>query len=1250
MNLTPSQEAAVRHRGSSLLVSASAGSGKTEVLARRCVDLIADAEQPCRVEQLLVVTFTRAAAAELRVRVGRMLRAEAAKVRDTALRDHLRRQEVLVDAADIGTIDAWCGRVLRAHAAEAGVDAEFTVLGEEDARLLRREVLDELFAWIYVAEDETALAAREWLTRHSRPADDFLRRLVADLHGFRESLVDVEAWLARQREICSREDEALVADARLVLAEDLRRECVFQAEQLGTLLADSSREGLGGLLGPLQAALADWAQRLNRAAELPGVVKEIAKRKLGKARDLAAADQALFEQVRDRWLKKRLQGRWVLEDVQRMLDVAPQCARLTRTLLDLEWHYHERLTAAKQARAACEFGDVLRLTLDLLGETAGDGARWPSAIALRLRQRYEHVLVDEYQDTSPVQAEILRLVARDEPARANRFLVGDVKQSIYGFRQADPRLFAALAQAFVDGSAEGCVQPLSDNFRSHPALLAALNDVFAQLLHPRLGGTAFGEEERLRAGRQELPNPTLDGRPRVEIHLCNISGAEPQIVDDDDDDVVPVERIEREAALCAGMIRDLLADGVQVPERGADDTLHLRPLRLGDVVILLRSARQNAAAVASVLRQAGIPAITSGRDALFDVPEVMDLRNVLSLLANRRQDVPLAAYLRGPLVGLSAAELLRVRNASPDTDFHDAVASLCRWPDDDEPPAAGDDDELVVRLRAALAQLARWRRAAREEELSDLARHILHDTGLLLFAAGLPGGAHRAALLRAVEGFAADFARSGQHGVAEFVAYLDDLATAEFELGLPVAAGADAVRIMTIHAAKGLEFPIVFLLNTGGRFNRRRLADPVQADAEHGPGLRFFDYPSRVDLAGARHEVIRHTVAQRELEEELRLLYVAMTRARERLIVCGHAGADAWERAQQASGAAEAPPALASRLTVACSLEWLLMAAAGSGLCMARDGAAPLATVYAHADAVSAPPPEAEEKGNAAPVWTADDDAWLQRGQSLLAAEVDTSLAAKPAVLSVSAVKELAQAAAEADTPWYFDVLGATAGGASKKGTGTSRRASSDTRVSSGLGASPVFQHALSRPAFAAPREEGGRTLGLACHRFLECADLARLATAAQISEQAAALVTAGRLTADEAARLPVEDLAWLGASDAGRLLAEHGAAAQRELPFVVALRVDERGNATIVRGVIDCLLDTPAGLTLLDYKTDRIADEDALEQRVRGYAVQMQLYAAAIERLFNRPVTQALLVFLTARRIVPVAGPAPDLAQLLAT
>ncbi len=1265
-------------------MSASAGSGKTEVLARRCLSLIAD--DGCEVERLLVVTFTRAAAAELRARIGGMLHrrlstAGAAMAR--AARDHLRRQIALLDAADICTLDSWCNRVVRDHFAAAGVDPNFSVLDEDAAKLLRHEVLDQVFNGIYADDGggDLATAVRDWLDRSAYATDDFLRTMVLELSEFLDHLVFPQRWLDEHLALGEQGDAALWDDAQRMLADALADECVAQVEGLGELIREDDDSPPAEALRRYRESLADWAERLRRS---PAALLEVSFAIEGIVRPGKGCGKGSWptlDEVDKYWYEKRLKKRWGSQSVQRMLDSAAAVAPLGATLIRLVRRYRDQLAESKRARGGYEFGDVERFALNLLGgdednvarppsagyaraagrppsagsgrgrpgysaDGVGDGPRRPSAIARELAARYDHILVDEYQDTSPVQTELLRLVTRES---GNRFMVGDVKQSIYGFRHAEPRLFVDLLEAFESGRQPGVGHYLADNFRSHAGLLEGLNGMFAALFDPALGGSRYGERERLCARREEVDNRSLDGGARIELHIIEQQRGRKIAPDDDfgDDDVelaadagaaaaaprrddpVLLKRVEREAVLAAEQIRRMLASGVNVPERAPGGGLGLRPIRLSDVVILLRSAAANAPLAAGVLRGAGIACITSGRDALLDSNEAADLRSVLALLANRRQDLPMAAYLRGPLVGLSADELLDIRRQRPKGAFADAATHYAR---------KGPDDDLRRKLRDALQQLDRWLEVSRNVELPALLLRIERDGGLEPFARALQGGRHRVALLRALRRYAAAFAESGRHGPGEFIEYLEDLAARKLEPESAASGGEEVVRIMTIHGSKGLEFPVVFLLNAGAEFHRQSPRSLLHQHERLGLGLKFLDYAARTRLVSPRHHLIRTQAVYRDRQEEMRLLYVAATRAREKLIVIGHSSPGDWDEIRGKAAGLSGRPPLVSLQNARSALEWCMWGAAAT--LKAHGDRSPCVDVLTHdADGLTDARPASQAGEQAAPEWKRADQAWVDEGLRLLNAPLDLRLATMPAVLSASAIKSRAFEAAREGQPERVE--------------------------------RPIRHTSLRLPDFAARDGTGGTQRGTALHRFMQHAELNRLETADAVCRQLDDFVASRLLTDEEAGAICTDDIVWFAATPVGRELASAAQAdslchtpdgsradgqrrAQRslvrELPFVFSLPVDAR-ERVVVRGIIDCLYETPAGLVLLDYKTDRLDGprlDDELAQRLRGYERQLQIYAWAAAEIARRPVARGVLAMLALRRIVEVPLVRPAMSELL--
>ncbi|MDX2199795.1 MAG: UvrD-helicase domain-containing protein [Phycisphaerae bacterium] len=1214
MKLTPLQQAAVAAPAGDALVSASAGTGKTSVLSQRVLHLLCDARPTTALDRMLIVTFTRAAAAELRERIAEMIarRIEALSGRgdaaSAALRRSLRAQEALLDKAEIGTIDSWCFRVLREHFAAAGVDPASRILPPADAAILRRDERQRLNDWLHVADDPLAVAAREWIDALPRPTEEPLGDLVEQLSRFREQLPDPAAWTA-----------AVLAKSGFG-SNGAERVTLIQAEARAILrdaLATTLREQAEGLadhpdFSEYVSQLREWLTALERGDGLKIVAQSIGATKPGGLGPSPGPSRRLF----DRLFQRRLREAFAEEEIDRILQYAPGAARRLETLIRLTDRYDEALRRAKQRRAAWEFGDVLQLTYRLL-TTAN------SPVAAALRERYEHVLVDEYQDTSRLQAELFRAIARKSPG--NRFLVGDVKQSIYGFRRADPAGFASVAAELAQSPERGRVYPLTDSFRTHADLLAPLNRLFATLFHPTFGGLEYDTSHHLTSGLSPLPNPTLDVSPRVAIHVLPERGQR-----DDDEEAetedAELERIELEARVAAERIRALLASGAMVRDRDASGAAALRPLETGDVAILLRSAHVQAAQVAGMLRAEGLAAVAGAGDHLMRCLEVRDVVAALRLTLNRRDDLSLAAYLRGPLVGMDEAALLSIRSAFPHGAFVDAVSAFAE---------TGPDGETRTLLRAGLRRIDEWRIANRARSASEMIRTIRADAGGDLFALAQPDGRNRLSQLEALSSFADE---TPQAGVSEFLERLTALSDSEQLKISPATEKSDAVRVLTIHAAKGLEWPAVFLLGAGASFDRRPQAGDLRLHETLGAALTTADVPTRAKWKHPLFDVIRRHQQHADREEELRIFYVAATRARERLEIIGHASADTWEAAVAAHGSNEPVRGVHPFLveSAASVMEWVRLAVEAGAL---RDSAKRLIELSVRTDFARSPqqaaigsPGEAPPENAPAAISVEQRAAAEAQWRAIEAAESYRNHA-RPAAVSVSALKSRTHAERAIDGP--------------------ARRLVEEQRRSQ------ILQEFLARPAFMSPMtadespstaarraRPDGRDVGNAHHRFLRLCDLRRIQSRASIEEQAAQFLREGRLSPAEAELIDPEALAWLGETEIGRRLADEAEAVSREMPFVFALPVGANESdraATLLRGVIDCLIVGPGGLTIIDYKTDRFRSPEDRAARIASYSTQLQLYAAAAEVVFGAKVVARVLVFLMERLCVDVAPSTPD-------
>ncbi|MBL8879714.1 MAG: UvrD-helicase domain-containing protein [Phycisphaerales bacterium] len=1196
------QQAAIDHRDSSLLLSASAGSGKTEVLARRCVSLLVDRERHVDITRLLVLTFTRAAAAELRTRIGRSLRAELEKTPDGALRDRIARQIALLDSAEIGTIDSWCQRLVREHSAQLGVDPQFATLSEHEHLILRRAGLDALFETIYRADDEVAAAARDWIGRSIEASDRALREMVDRLNVYREHLIDPERWFAAQRAAAGASENAARADATRQIVDEIARECREQVEELATIrncdgIAEY-REMLSGVL-----------TRVKSGEEVGVICNDIARHRWPRKANGSAPD-VLREQIKKIWHGRRLRELFDPRAIEHMIADQPAVNARIAVLIDLESRFAAQLWRLKHARNAYAFADIQRLALRLLKDDAA-GELQPSTLSLALREHYEHVLIDECQDTSAVQMALLRLVTRSHSPRTNCFMVGDVKQSIYGFRQANPRLFAEIMRDFDRDPRTGKLLHLTSSFRSHALLLEALNRLFEPLFDDSFGGTTYASHEQLRAERDEIDNSALDGRSRISVYLLTVGGDAKQATTDtsadetDDDradpDSVDAEddRMEREARFIARQIKSALP-ATMIPDRDGAGRLALRPARLSDFAILLRSAKANAVKVATTLREEGVNAATVGREDFIDTTEGHDLLAALRVIVNPAQDLALAAYLRSPLAGLGERCLLEIRRTCAAGDFYSACRAY---------RSSGSNPEFREQIDAALCQLEAWVRAARDEDVAKLADRVLRDTQYELFCLGTsldhpriaPRGPRRVATLTALREFIRAFA-SGPHGdVASFVAFVDQLEELDEFPQSTVLAGDDAVRIMTIHQAKGLEFPIVVLAGAGARFNDVSSRSALLCDENVGIALREIDYTRRREVISAAHRVAARRRRAHDREEELRLLYVAATRAREALWIVGHGKAE-FPATPAPIGTKVAISGYA-RVNAGTMLDWVRMSLTR----IESDSIDRLFAVKTHdlsgPQAGAAEPLAAEQTVLSRRDDDADHREWIDSAVRSITLPLANS---KPAVISVSELKSLARAAPDEERATPLD----------------------------------DFEPELARPAFATKSAPDGRLLGIAVHRFFQHADLTLIATADDVTRELNRLAVAGVMAVDEAALVDPADIAWLGQSVLGRLLSAHSARLRREVPFVLLLEDDavlgtrRWEDALLTRGVIDCLIDLPDRVILVDYKTDRIRDEEIWQARIAAYGAQLSVYAEAIRRIFDKPVEQAWLAFISERRV----------------
>ncbi len=1266
--LTERQRQAVRTVDRSVLVSAAAGSGKTTVLAERCAGLVCDLppQERCGIDELLVVTFTEAAASEMRVRIAAAIRERlAARPGD----QHLQEQLYLVDSAAISTIHAFCRSLIERWFPQAGIDPQFTVLDEDEALLTRQEALTGLFAELYAAADGLGPAFRQLIDDYGAGEDAFLPPVILRIHAFTCSLADPQAWLdGALRRFDPDAPDGLSAhldniqSARLA---DGLEEYIDRAEAVARTIRDTwpvaepCAADLDAVVRHLRAQLtqlyagAPWEQVAAAVANCAPPFSARQPPKLPQAeKDRYQQGKKLRDDYRDD-LKSNLQEAFrttraeLLEGLQR---VRPY----VQTLISLVRAFDARYAAAKQARAVLDFNDLQRVALNLLCES-GDTHR-PGEVARRLQARFRHVLVDEFQDIDPLQEAILRLVSREEadPPQGNLFAVGDIKQSIYRFRLAEPALFAERADRFAEPDAPGTLIHLQENHRSRPELIEAVNLFFAPLMSHAFGGSDYDEYTRLYAGAIYPPpgeQPTF-GRPAVEVHLVEVdpSGAPGGAVaveedngedQDDQDEFLQLEGVEYEACLIAERIQAWVRPPgggtpmmiCQKPARPGDPP-GLRPIRYGDIVILLRSMPHKAAPMAAVLRARGVPVVLDRADDTLDSTEFRDVHSLLRVLDNFRQDIPLAALLRSPLTGdpLSDEDLLRIRLGDRRAAFHEAVLAY---------RSMGDDVDLRSRLDRVLARLEHYRERIRHEPVADVLWQVFQESRYLAFVSGLPDGPRRRDRLIRVHELARKFSRFSRQGLRRFLAFLDQVADAERPARPPASAGEDAVRIMTIHSSKGLEFPVVILADLSKSFNLSDIRADVLVDRQTGVGIRAADPDRRLRYPTFSHHIVAGEVRAGVLAEELRVLYVALTRAREHLVLVGRTRPSGSEPLLRPSVPSPGKAARVPRhqlLSARNCLDWVRAALA----------AAPAGAVrWPHE-----PPGDAEHSPK--PTIQVHYHPWVETCHwSVPAMGNDQMAAVRSRLARLEALPDgepfgpqPAAQAVLARCSWEYPHLELAALPARVSAGELKRRWNAAPDPEERPVPVPAERDAWTLPAFLEPplrRREASVARGLATHRLLEMLDPARPCDRDDLQAQLDALVAGGAMSRREADDVALDDVAWFWQTELGRMIRGGAWRVEREVPFVgrvppgcidPAARPVDPGDMLLARGIVDLLLTDGRSAIIVDFKTDRVGKGE-VPARSRAYAPQLDLYARTMSAIHRVPVIRRCLVFLHARTVV---------------
>ncbi|MDX8343483.1 helicase-exonuclease AddAB subunit AddA [Rossellomorea sp. YZS02] len=1230
---TDDQWKAIWAKGQDILVAAAAGSGKTAVLVERIIQKILSEEDRMDVDELLVVTFTNASAAEMRHRIGQAL--EKA-IDEDPHSHHLRKQLSLLNRASISTLHSFCLEVIRKYYYLIDIDPGFRIADETEGDLLRDEVLDDLFEEEYGKEDNHDFFKLVDTFTNDR-SDGALQDMIRKLYDFSRSHPNPDEWLLGLEGMYELEEggeidelpfiQPLLTDIQLQLhgakslfqrALDLTRVPGGPAPRAENFLSDieiveSLEERLSISWNALYEAIQTLPFTKLKACRGDEYMKEI----VDEAKKLRDQGKKTLEKLQEDFFSRRPGS--FLEDMKKMKDVI-------HTLAVVVIEFGKRFRQVKEEKGLVDFADLEHFCLDILRDHSYH-ALVPSEAALEYKNKFKEVLVDEYQDTNMVQESILLLITEEREAVGNRFMVGDVKQSIYRFRLAEPNLFLGKYTRFLPVSGEaGLKIDLSQNFRSRKEVLEGTNFLFKQIMGTSVGEMEYNREAELVKG---APYPEEKEFP-IEVAIIDQETEEPaQDAGEEELSIFDEGEIEKsvlEARYMANKVKQMIEGRTPIYDA---KTKTERPIQYRDVVILLRSMPW-AAEIMEEFKRQGIPIYANLSTGYFEATEIAIMLSLLKVIDNPYQDIPLASVLRSPIVGLDEQGLASVRVHSRAGTYYEAMKKFAgKKPDNPR------DEETFEKVKVFLYHLENWRTKARQGSVTELIWQLYRDTRFYDYVGGMAGGKQRQANLRALYDRARQYEETSFRGLFRFLRFIDRMRERGDDLGVARALSEqeDVVRLMTIHSSKGLEFPVVFVAGTSKQFNLMDLNAAYLLDKDLGLAVKYTDPDKRISYPSLPQLAFKRKKRMEAISEEMRVLYVALTRAKEKLFLVGtvkslEKSLKKWRGALNQN-------------------EWLLSDYDRAGANSYLDWIGP--SLMRH--------PHCKELGGVVPEGSGINEEILKHPSCFQVTAVHKSELVEEAGESPSEednwkeqVKEGRKVGIESlhkdevlkRLSWKYPHLRAT-NLRSKQSVSELKRMVEIRDEASSIDIlrrhhKPVY----NRPQFMQSKELSPAEKGTAMHTVMQHISFEDgVPTQEKVEDLLLNLVRKEILTEEQKLAISVDNIVGFFKSELGKRLA--GARnIQREIPFSMSVPLseisetgDEAPEETIlVQGVIDCVFRDESGIVLLDYKTDGIHDRyeggfpEAKPVLLERYKVQIELYTRALESIWKEPVSQKYLYF----------------------
>ena len=1222
---TKEQEKVINLRNRSLLVSAAAGSGKTAVLVQRIISMVTDKAEPLDIDRLLVVTFTNAAAAEMRERVGVAI--ENA-LEQEPYNQHLQRQLTLVHNAQITTIDSFCIRILRDHFHKIDLEPGFRIADEGELKLLREDVCEAVLEEFYQKADPEFF---RFADSYSGAKNDLqIKEMILKLYNYAESYPWPKEWLetcVQQYEAANEaelEEKSWIRDFLSYL--DVRIEDLITTQKK---LLELTQEPDGPYM--YEASIADDLRQLENLrkcehfSQWQEAVSSINFKNIGrsgkyegsvaKKNAVMSGRKRMKDQI-DKWKKTIF-----ATPLEVQLERLTQTSKMVRVLVTLTQAFSDRFYEEKQKKNMLDFSDVEHNALRVL---VNPETKELTETALEYQQQYREVMIDEYQDSNYVQETLLTAVSGVKNGNENLFMVGDVKQSIYRFRLARPELFMDKYHRFSTEESSRQRIDLHRNFRSRREVVEAVNDIFYPLMEKDLGNVAYDAEAALYAGAEYPDYENADCcKPEFLLVPSQESG---------------MERREQEAAAVAGRIRELV------------ETQEIPGITYKDIVLLLRSMSGWAETYQKVFEQEGIPLIVASKTGYFSATEVQTVLSLLRVLDNPYQDIPMAAVMKSYFGKFTSEELAQIRAESTGMPFYQCVEQFTSSEEQQkeeqiadtnvveaekqqkEEPISDTDaveaeilpqekenknvsdqrSHLAEKIIAFQEMLQNFRQRIPYTPIHRLLQEILDETGYRNYVAALPAGEQRRANLDMLMEKAVAYEQTSYHGLFHFIRYIDRLMKYDVDYGEAeiVSEQENAVRLMSIHKSKGLEFPVVFVCGMGKQFNEQDLNSNMIFHPEFGIGLKWFDCEKRTKANTLIHQIFAMEAKKENLGEELRVLYVALTRAKEKLILAGTCKLP--EEGQYSGFSREEKVSFSTRYDAKSYWDWVM------------------------------PVLGMENPDYRYVIW---DEARMQQEEQRKLQ--DTALEHRTLLVALQNVSEIELTQLKETFSWEYAWKEE---GTHKQKVSVSelkhrameeRSESAEQTLNT---AQPLFPDEIATPYVPRfvqeAKENAGALYGTMVHRFLECLDFAGLPDFAEekqglyfVKQQIDALCALGRMQEADAKRLNWKQLLGFLQSDTAkrmRVAAEQGTL-EREKPFVMSVPANlvweesRPEEEVLIQGIIDVFWEEADGIVLLDYKTDHV---DNAQELVHRYKKQLELYADALSRFSGEKPVKEILIY----------------------